>query len=398
VGLRTGSLATLAALAVASACPPAALATDETPAPAPPTAGFAPSEGFTIASPDGAYELRPGLDAAYKFEPRFLDGKSQDRDTIYAVRPFLRGHLIKPWIRFLTEAELAQNPPYLLYSWLEIRPIAGLGFRIGQQDTPFSRHENLGFTRILFPDPDTVAEYFWTGRDKGLTAFGDLGSERVEYQAGVYAGSPLRQFTTIAGNYVLEARVGFNPLGKPGEAEYAYVLHDEPAPLRPSFGLQGYYGNVQDATENFNPTSFKFQVMPSGVTTREAAGGVDAALQSQPVMLAAEAYVRRTTPEGMARYTSVGAWGQAGVLLWPRKLDIAVRVSGANPSRSLAGDRFVSGEAQLAWYVSVPTLIVKLRYGISDQKSPGMTALGDVTLPASTGRLQIVTAQVNLVL
>jgi hypothetical protein len=391
-------LATLAVLAAASPCPRAARAADDAPAPAATTTGFAPDDGFTIASADGTYKLRPGLNAAYKFEPRFLDGKSQNRDTIYAVRPFLRGNLVKPWIRFLTEAELALNPPYLLYSYLEIRPIAAVGVRIGQQDTPFSRHENLGFTRILFPDMDPVAGYFWTGRDKGVTAFGDLGSERVEYQAGVYAGSPLRQFTTIAGNYVLEARVAVNPLGKPGQSEHAYVLGDEPVPLRPSFALQGYYGNVQDATENFDATSFKFDVVPSGVTTREAAGGADAILQSRRVMLAAEAYVRRTTPEGGAGYTSLGAWGQVGVLLWARTLDLAVRVSWADPSTSLAGDRFLSGEAQVAWYVSVPTLIVKLRYGIGDQKSPGAAALGDVSLPANVGRLQIVTAQVNLAL
>ncbi|HMF40676.1 MAG TPA: hypothetical protein VKQ32_08275 [Polyangia bacterium] len=395
MGLRTGLLATLA---TAAAWPPAARAADEAPPPAPATAAFVPGEGFTIASPDGAYKLRPGLNAAYKFEPRFLDGHSQNRDTIYAVRPFLRGNLLRPWIRFLTEAELAQNPPYLLYSYLEIRPLAGLGARIGQQNTPFSRHENFGFTYILFPDTDAVAEYFWTGRDKGVTAFGDLGSERIEYQAGVYAGSPLRQFTTIAGNYVVEARVAFNPLGKPGAAEFAYVLGEEPAPLRPSFALQGYTGNVQDATENFNPSSFKFEVMPSGVTTRETAAGADAVLQSRCVMLTAEAYGRRTTPEGGVAYTSFGAWGQAGVLLWARRLDAAVRVSWADPSTSLAGDRFLAGEAQITWYVSAPALIVKLRYGLSDQKSPGTAALGDVSLPANAGRLQIVTAQVNLAL
>jgi len=396
VDLRTpsGAARAIAAIVLWSSVARAA----ENAAPAPAAAAFAPDDGFTISSPGSLYKLRPGLSTAYKFEPRYRDGQSQDRDTIYAVRPFLRGNLVKPWIRFLTEAELAQNPPYLLYSYLEVRPLAAIGVRIGQQDTPFSRHENLGFTRILFPDTDAVAEYFWTGRDKGVTAFGDLGSERVvDYQLGVYAGSPLRQFTTIAGNYVVVGRVAVSPLGKPADSEYAYVLGAEPAPLRLSVAVQGYTGRVQDATENFNPSSFKFEVMPSGMTTREAAGGAEAVLQSARVMLNAEAYGRRTTPEGGAGYTSFGVWGQAGVLIWPRRLDAAVRVSWADPSTALAGDRFLSGEAQIAWYASAPTLIVKLRYGISDQKSPGAAALGDVILPASTGRLQIGTLQVNLV-
>ena len=157
-----------------------------------------------ISSPDGQSTLRVGLDAIYKFEPRTLNGDWQNRDAIYAARPFLGGTVFRPWIRFLTEVELAQNPPYLLYSWLEVQPRPEIGFRIGQQDTPISRHENFGVMRTLLPETDVVAEYFWTGRDKGVTVFGALGNDRVDYYAGVYGGSPLRQFTTLAGNYVVE--------------------------------------------------------------------------------------------------------------------------------------------------------------------------------------------------
>ena len=91
------------------------------------------------------------------------------------------------------------------------------------------------------------------------------------------------------------------------------------------------------------------------------------------------------------RYTSVGAWGQVGVLLFPNRLDLAVRASWANPSLDLSDDRLLMGEAQMAWYIHAPTPIVKLRYGYSDQRSPGMTALGVVTLPATAGHLQIIT-------
>lgn len=379
------------------ASPPIARAEGEA-GPATARAGFEPARGFYIESIDGAWMLRPGLSAAYKFEPRYLNGQAQNRDTLYAVRPSLSGTVVRRWIRFLTEAELAQNPPYLLYSYVEIQPVAALGLRIGQQNTPFSRHENYGFTRILFPDTDTVANYFWTGRDKGVTAFGDLASDRVAYHAGLYAGSPLRQFTTIAGNYVVEGRLALNPLGKPRDAEYAYVLEAQPAPLRVSFALQGYYGRVQSATENFDPNTFNFQVQATGMTTTEGAGGADVLLQSRLVVLLAEGYGRRTTPQGSASYTSFGAWGQVGVLIWPRQLDAALRVSWANPSTALSHDRFVSGEAQIAWYVSVPALIMKLRYGIGDQASPGSAQLGDVVLPATAGRVQIGTLQVNLVL
>ena len=361
-------------------------------------AAHSPTEGFFLASPDGETRLRIGLDAIYRFEPRTLNGDWQNRDAIYAVRPFLSGTVFRRWIRFLTEAELAQNPPYLLYSYLELRPRAEIGVRIGQQDGLISRHENFGVMGTLLPEADVVAEYFWTGRDKGITVFGALADDRVDYYAGVYGGSPLRQFTTLAGNYVLEARTTINPMGRMPDSEFAYALADASSTWRISFTLQGYYGKVEEATENFDPNTFNFQPTASGMTDRRGAGGVDVWLLAGPVSVFSEAYWRRTDPAEGAAYTSIGAWGQVDVRLWPRRLDAAVRGSWTNPSTDLAGDRLLAGEVQVAWYVAAPTLIVKVRYGLGEQHSPGSAALGAVALPAAVGRTQVGTLQVNLAL
>ena len=377
---------------------PAAASAEQTAAPSALIGGYGPADGFFVASPDGENRLRAGLNAIYKLEPRTLNGEWQNRDAIYAARPFLSGTVFRRWIRFLTEAELAQNPPYLLYSYLEVRPRAEIGVRIGQQDTLISRHENFGVMQALFPETDVVAEYFWTGRDKGITVFGALADERVDYYAGIYGGSPLRQFTTLAGNYVLEARATVNPMGRMPESEFAYALADAQAAPRVSFTLQGYYGKVEDATENFNPNTFNFQPMATGMTDREGAGGLDVWVLAGPVSAFSEAYWRRTDPAAGPAYQSIGAWGQIGLRVLPRQLDAAIRASWANPSTALGGDRFLGGEIQVAWYVAAPALIVKLRYGVSDQRSPGSAALGAVTLPAAVGRTQVGTLQVNLAL
>ena len=41
-------------------------------------------------------------------------------------------------------------------------------------------------------------------------------------------------------------------------------------------------------------------------------------------------------------------------------------------------------------------LVLKLRYGIADQQTPGMAALGSVSLPIQAGRSQVLTLQLNL--
>jgi hypothetical protein len=172
-------------------------------------------------------------------------------------------------------------------------------------------------------------------------------------------------------------------------------------PLRTSWSVQGYYGKVQLAEENFNASTFRFDPIATGTVREQACVGADFFVQGRWFATTAEAYVRATDPEAGATtgdsYTSVGVWGQFGVLLNPRTLDIAVRVNWLDPSTDLDDDYFYSGEVQVAYYVThSPNLVVKLRYGIGEQQSPGMEALGPVSLFTREGELQIATLQLNL--
>jgi hypothetical protein len=362
----------------------------------PAIATFGPGEGFVLKSRDDNYRLRVGVQAVYRSEPRYVDGKSQDRTAIYSARPSLAGSVVRPWIAFLMTAELAANPPYLLYAYIDARPIKELGVRFGQQDTPFSRHENYGLYRVLFPETGPVSDYFWSGRDKGITVYGSF-ADRLDYFAGFFGGSPLRQFTTIAGNYEVQGRVTVNPMGKMSDAEFAYAVGDGPVPTRISFTLQGYGGRIQSATENFDTNSFLLTPVASGMTTMQETGGADVFLQSSRVVFLSEVFLRSTSPsDASSRYTSVGAWGQVGVLLYRRVLDAAASVGWTNPSTSLSHDRLLGGEGQVVYYVAAPTLILKLRYAYFDQQTPGSTALETVTLPAMAGTTQLITLQANL--
>jgi len=168
-----------------------------TPAEKKPPAGYVPGTGFVIQSDDAAYRLRVGLQAAYKFEPVYQDGDFQDRNTFFVLRPIMSGNFLREWIHFWTSFEFAANPPYLLDSYIEIFPWKEFGLRIGQQFTPYDRHEYFGPQEILFPEWAPVSEYFWPGRDKGVTAMGTL-AEQLEYWLGVYSGTPLRQFNAGA--------------------------------------------------------------------------------------------------------------------------------------------------------------------------------------------------------
>ena len=244
-----------------------------------------PGTGFVIQSPDLNYRLRMGLVAAYKIEPVYQGGDFPGPQHVLRAAPLLGGNFFREWIHFWTSFEFASNPPYLLDSYVELAPSKLFMLRIGQQWTPFDRHEYFGPQEILFPEWAPVSEYFWSGRDKGVTALGTLGGQ-LDYYLGVYSGTPLRQFNALPGNYMLQARVTWNPLGPTGTTEFPYIVSEGPAPFRVSATLQGYYGKIQSAVENFNPSTFRFEAEASGDTAQTgrggrrllAAGGVDLCL------------------------------------------------------------------------------------------------------------------------
>ena len=364
--------------------------------PAPAASGYQPDRGFFLASPDGSYELRIGFVGGYKIEPEYNGGSFQDRTEFFVLRPFIEGYVFRRWIRFNTTLELVGNPPYLLNSYVDLRPTQALGLRAGLQSTPFSRHKAFEPNAILFPDWAVTAEYFWSGHDKGATLISLTNAERIEAFLGLYSGTPLRQFTAVAGNYVALARLTVSPWGKIGDTEYPYIS-EAPAPFRLSFTVQGYYGKVTSGTENFDASSFEFSFTPNSNPTRKGTAGADLFLQGGRFMAFAEGYLQRTAPsDGSARYDAGGVWGEVGVLLVPRWLDFGLRGNWIDPSTSLSHVRMLIGEAQVAYYIHAPVLVLKLRYGVADQQTPGMAALGSVSLPIEPGRSQILTLQLNL--
>ncbi len=354
-------------------------------------AGWYP--GFAIKSRDEKFKLRIGMNAAYRFEPYWIDGESQNRKTFFVLRPFIEGHIFEDWIRYWTSFEFASNPPFLLDSYIELQPIPEAGLRVGQMWTPLSRHEYFGPQEILFPEWSPVAEYFWTGRDKGLLAFGNIGEGKLEYWGGVYSGTPLRQFIAIDGNWVLEGRVTVSPMGPVAPKEFVYIVEDE-VPFRVSFTLQGYVGSIEHAVENFNSSSFRFDVEGSGERRDQGCGAADIWVQGGPFAALVEGYVRETDPDGPEEWNSFGVWGQLGVMVVDRTVDVGARANFLNASDDLDNDLFSSIEGQIGYYpVHTQNLQLKLRYGYAHQEDPGVEDAPLFTVP---GDHQLITAQLML--
>ena len=344
-----------------------------------------------------------GLQTAFSYQPIFRDGANNwSNFVLNYVRPRINGTLLRPWLQYWCSLEFNRFPPFLLDCYVEPKPWSFFGLRAGQFWTPLSRHEYLGPQEILFVDWDVVADYFWTGRDRGAQIFGE--TQYVDYYLMFSAGTTLTQTTTVPGNFQLIGRVSVNPLGKMGSTEMPAVVSDEKVPFRFSFTAQGAYGRVNPNGVGFNSDAF-FQLNQQG-ERNYATASADLLVQWERFGFFSEFYWRRVEPLDMLtpKFNQYGAWAQAHYTFFRRILDFGVRFSWINPSDNLANARFLAGEAQLAWFIIGSQLALRLRYGVGNQQDPGPAPatnpdlLTTVALPIAPGTAHVLTLQVQLAL
>jgi hypothetical protein len=374
------------------------------PAPAPPPiADWIKGEGFRIQSRDGNWRLRVGIQVAVVYQPQFFPtGNDWSNFGFTYVRPHISGNLLRPWLEYWCSMELRNFPPFLLDCWVQAKPWSFFGIRGGQFPTPQSRHQARGPQDVLFPDRDTVSTYFWTNRDRGVLLFGE--TNYIDYYASFTAGSTLTQPVATTGNFQLVGRASLNPLGALLPTEMPWVATDGPVPFRFSIGLQGSFGRVNPNGVGFNPDAF-FTLTQQGERD-SALGGADLLVQWGRFGFFSEFYARHIEPRDMVTpsFEQYGFWAQAHVTFFRRILDLAARFDWIDPSSNLTNDRFVAGEAQLAWFVYGTTLALRLRYGVANQLDPGPAPvtipdlLTTVGLPIPPGTEQLVTLQVQLAL
>jgi hypothetical protein len=372
------------------------------PSPAP-LGAWVKDEGFRIQSPDGNWRLRVGLQVAAYYQPFAENGVVDWNNFGFAyVRPRVSGFLLRPWFQYWCSLEFRNFPAILLDCFVDAQPWSFFGVRAGQFRTPLSRHENRQPQDVLFPDWATAANYFYPGRDRGVLIYGE--TPYFDYFTSFTAGTTLTQTISTPGNFQFVGRVMVNPLGKMAPTEMPWVVAEERVPFRFSLTGQGAYGRVNPNGIGFNDDAF-LQQTQQGSRDYETVS-CDLSLQWQRLGFMGEFYARHVQPRGVptAPFTQMGAWFQAHVTFFRRILDLGVRFDWIDPSTSLANDRFLSGEVQLAWFIFGTTLALRARYAVADQENPGPAPPFDpmlfttVGLPLAPGTEHLGTLQLQAAL
>ncbi len=231
--------------------------------------------------------------------------------TIPVARLFTTGELVDSKLGFFAQFEFAGDQPELLDLFAEWHFSEAAILRLGQFRTPYSRAYITPLTNLELPTRGLVIDRFNLGRDTGAMLSGGLAAGLLHYDLAVVNGAEINDLAENRDSPSVIARTELR-FGDP-------VPYDQAPSLRiddgrgVTVGLGGAYSrrSIDGA---------------SGTTSETLSNGaVDVAVMLGRLSARAEGFWRGA--HGSPRVANAfGAYGQLGVFVLPRQLEIGSRV------------------------------------------------------------------------
>jgi hypothetical protein len=334
---------------------------------------FTPT-GLVLRSPGNRFLLRPTVRLQSIYEADLAHAGSAD-DTSPDSSAFrlahaelvLEGHAFGPRFEYRFELDFADTTPGIAKdAFVQWRFLHDVALRVGQFKVPFGLETQYWNANLELVDVAAATTAFTLDRDVGLMIVGRPLGGRLQVHVAATNGPRAPCPRNIDGlrcdqvDLAYAARVVAAPFGP--LPVFEGVVDGTPRPLV-SVGVSGAYlllpTDVRARTDVANATldlDHDGRVDNIGVWQ----GAVELRALYRGASLQAEWLGRREQPGGgLADRTTWGAYGQLGVVLWPRRLQAIARVGRtdlplyglAASDRLLRGTRTTEETAGLSAYV-----------------------------------------------
>ncbi|MBL8693249.1 MAG: hypothetical protein JNJ88_04055 [Planctomycetes bacterium] len=323
--------------------------------------------GFVFRSNDGKFELQPWF--VYRGRFTYVDVGNRtglnNEDTgsleTRTMRLWFNGHILTENLKYLIMFDLASVPGgpagILRDAYLDYEFAPEFHLRFGNQKRIVDR-EGFGYAPLTqFVDKAPVTVYFQGGPTRdfepGLTAWGLLAGDLIEWRAGIFNGegtnngataanigpaspvlTPVNANNNDASGLETMARLTFHPMGM-----FDYVQADYGISKEPKLSFGGHVSHNPERNNGATPTPAKLR---SEVWTY----GLDAAFRMGGFFLLAEVFERKNERLSPAQsdFTDDGYFAQAGYFLGSdpnRGFELAGRWSSIN----IDGQSITAGSA-----------------------------------------------------
>jgi phosphate-selective porin OprO and OprP len=199
----------------------------------------------------------------------------------------------------------------------------------GQFKVPFGRQELTTSSGLQFVDRSLLTFEFTRGRDVGVMVGGQAQGGKLAYRLGMFNGNAASQLSNANTKFQYDARVTFSPFGDVKYREGDLESTDKPLV---AFAAQFEHNDLRNATNANDMLT--------------VIGGGDVVFKYRGLSLFGEYFFRRRTPEEGAAFDSPGFNVQAGYFIVPKRLELALRFAGFDPTDAVSGnDRREKGVA-----------------------------------------------------
>lgn len=275
--------------------------------------GYDPDQGAFIRTRDHAWELNPYAMVQLQHVSLFAKEGTDTTFSLRSAKLILHGHIFHPSITYHFQINAGNGAVAAEDVYVRWDPDRAFGILAGQIEVPFNRqHITLEAYQQLI-DRSIVNQRFTLQRDIGAALYAGDRPHVFEAVLGVWNGAR-QNAPNDDKTYMGSLRLAWNPFG-PIPFREADIAHT-PSPKLSIAAAVAYNPArvVADPTGVSPPATWRHVTQAVGETTFRWRG----------VSLSIEGHVRRLDVAGAGRL-DFGAFGQAGVFVIPRHLEIEGR-------------------------------------------------------------------------
>jgi phosphate-selective porin OprO and OprP len=320
---------------------------------------------YTHELPDDTVKLAGTADA----------GDTKGSFRIRRAKLKFEGWFHKPYLQYevqtnwpgISSANLANYLEDANLNWDVTKGKKQFMVKLGQYKVPFGLQELISSGSQQLVDRSNVSNAYFRGRDTGLTVWGVLGANKLEYRAGLFNGNGLTRSANDNDKLQYNARVTFQPNGAVPLGTYSGAHQSESdfetaALGKPIFTVSAAFeqndlSNVAtDLKTNIKSTLFTIDSMFK-YRGFSATG--------------AYAWGEREPQETNPSFDTRGFFLQAGYFLKPQKWEIAARYGQRDPSKSVSNDKVTETRGGVNYFYARHALKVQADFGQIKTERPG---------------------------
>lgn len=277
--------------------------------------------------------------ARYTYQTNDITGTDDlSNFQVQRIRLGFKGYAYSEKLRYQLLLSASQSGEYdkvsLLDWFVDYAPSKGLGIRAGQFKVPYSTSFTISASELQFVERTQVDSNFRLDRDNGVNIYGKLLDSKVTWNLGVHNGEG-RNKSNPDNGMLYAARVLFEPMGK-----YSYNEADIEMSAKPVMLVSAAYAVSRDQAGSTN-TNLNTRLATAALGVSDVTGyNAFAGVKYNGASVHAEYFHRTIDPDNATKSDedAEGYYVQAGYLIVPKTVEVAVRYEYFDPNDDASAD------------------------------------------------------------